>query len=160
VRAPLQLVSSQWPAISLRCFLYFFPSTPPAADAAATWKQCVIYRDQGPGINASVGCVPVRSARTHPSPHASHSRTYPPTIIGFPHGIPPPLDLMREGKPRRSRFVTGQDNDGSRGQDLSFIPTIYEYPYNHHFCESHYRSRSCSLIINDDELCSGNECII
>ncbi|KYQ49692.1 hypothetical protein ALC60_11226 [Trachymyrmex zeteki] len=70
-----------------------------AADAAATWKQCVIYRDQGPGINASVGCVPVRSARTHPSPHAPHSRTYPPTIIGFPHGIPPPFDLMREGKP-------------------------------------------------------------
>lgn len=41
-------------------------------------------------------------------------------------------------KARQSRFVTGQDNDGSRGQDLSFILTVYEYPYNHHFCESHY----------------------
>lgn len=103
-------------AISLRCFLYFFPRVlhALAAVVAATWKQCVIYRDWAPGINASVGCVSARSARTHPSPHAPYSRTYPPTIIGFPHGIPL-LGLTAGRKARQSRYVTGQDNDGSRG---------------------------------------------
>lgn len=54
-------------------------------------------------------------------------------------------------KARRSRSVTGQDNDGSRGVKTYhlYLPST-NHPSDHHFCESHYlKVLSYSLIIDD-----------